>query len=162
MNEIANLQTPEDFFEDLFDFSDADPVDTKKTSIASNFCALIHHVGISRTELAEKLCWKPSRVSKVLDGSQNMTIKTMVELAVALDYDFDIHFHKINEHRSLQPWEDNLLTYCLNEIEVKMIDIPMDIHRFKSIHSDSKNYQVQTLINEDFNRFKTKSLLSEA
>ena len=43
-----------------------------------------------------------------------------------------------------------------------MIDIPMDIHRFKNIHSDSKSYQVQTLINEDFNRFKTKSLLSEA
>lgn len=135
---------------------------SKKHLLLLIFCALIHHSGVSRAELAEKLDWKLSRISKVLNGSQNLTIKTMVELAVALDYDFDIHFHKINEHRSLQPWEDNLLTHFLNEIEVKMIDIPMDIHRFKNIHSDSKSYQVQTLINEDFNRFKTKSLLSEA
>lgn len=162
MNEIMSLQDPKDFFDDLFNFSEEDPVDIKKTSIASNFCALIHHSGVSRVELAEKLDWKLSRISKVLNGSQNLTIKTMVELAVALDYDFDIHFHKINEHRSLQPWEDNLLTHFLNEIEVKMIDIPKDIHRFKNIHSDPKSYQVQTLINEDFNRFQTKLLLSEA
>ena len=123
MNEIMSMQDPEDFFDDLFNFSEEDPVDIKKTSIASNFCALIHHSGVSRAELAEKLDWKLSRISKVLNGSQNLTIKTMVEIAVALDYDFDIHFHKINEHRSLQPWEDNLLTHFLNEIEEKILSM---------------------------------------
>lgn len=98
-----------DFFEDLFNFSDQDPVDVKKTSIASDFCSLLYHVELSRTELANKLEWKKSRLSKVLSGNENLTIKTMVELSQAMGYDFDINFHLSEAHRCLQPWEQNLL-----------------------------------------------------
>lgn len=98
-----------DFFEDLFNFSDQDPVDIKKTAIASDFCSLIHYAELSRTELADKLDWKKSRLSKVLNGNENLTIKTMVELSQAIGYDFDINFHLSEVHRCLQPWEQNLL-----------------------------------------------------
>ena len=98
-----------DFFDDLFNFSDQNPVDVKKTSIASDFCSLLYHIEMSRTELAEKLNWKKSRLSKVLNGNENLTIKTMVELSQAMGYDFDINFHLSEIHRCLQPWEQNLL-----------------------------------------------------
>lgn len=98
-----------DFFEDLFNFSDQNPVDVKKTSIASDFCSLLYHVEMSRSELADKLNWKKSRISKVLNGNENLTIKTMVELSQAMGYDFDINFHLAEIHRCLQPWEQNLL-----------------------------------------------------
>lgn len=105
------IESPQiaDFFANLFDFSQISPIDVKKNAIASNFSSLIYHCGLKRNELAEKLGWEASRLSKVLSGNENLTIKTMVELSVALDYDFDMIFHKAFEHRALQPWESNLL-----------------------------------------------------
>ncbi|MDK1671247.1 helix-turn-helix transcriptional regulator [Moraxella osloensis] len=117
-SELAHIQSPTDFLKDFFDFSQLSPVDVKKEAIASNFLALIHHCGIKKIDLAEKLGWEQSRLSKVLSGKENLTIKTMVELAVALDYDFNVIFSKPNEHRSLQPWESNLLQNFRSNINI--------------------------------------------
>ena len=132
-----------DFFDDLFDFSEENPIDIKKTAIASDFCSLLYHVETSRSELSEKLGWKKSRLSKVLNGKENLTIKTMVELTQAMGYDFDINFHHPDVHRCLQPWENNLL-------DDEYIYQPIDYHF--SIGSLQSPMQVF----EDINRGKHK------
>lgn len=93
---------------DFFDFSDVDPVEVKKGAIANDLCALIAHEHLSRAKLARKLKWKPSRLTKVLSGEQNLTVKTITDIAVALEYDFRICFHKIHETIDVQPWEKKL------------------------------------------------------
>ena len=149
------IQSPDiaDFFTDLFDFSHISPVDVKKNAIASNFCSLIYHCGLKKNDLAHKLGWEPSRLSKVLNGNENLTIKTMVELSVALDYDFDMIFHKAYEHRSLQPWESNLL----EELRPS-INLTINVHpnnTFSKSHSKfiekviPKNLIKHEIINEE-------------
>lgn len=90
---------------DFFDFSDVDPFFVKKNAIANEILALISHENVSRKELSEKLGWAQSRLSKVLSGEQNLTVKTITAISIALDYDFSIYFHKIHKKEMIQPWE---------------------------------------------------------
>lgn len=94
-------------FEESFDFSDIDATFIKKHQVASEFLSLISHENIQRKALAEKLGWSEARLSRVLSGEQNLTIKTITSLSVALDYDFSIYFHKSNDYKECQPWETN-------------------------------------------------------
>lgn len=93
---------------DFFDFSDVDPVDIKKGSVAANLSALMVYSNISQSQLAKKLKWKASRLSKVLSGQQNLTLKTISDITFALEYDFELCFHKPNETLTVQPWEKKL------------------------------------------------------
>ena len=97
-----------DDFSYLFDFSDFNTVDLSKEKIASSLAALISYSGIKRKDLAKKLKWKESRLSKALSGRQNLTLKSITEITVALGYDFDIIFHKDYDIKPyIQPWEIN-------------------------------------------------------
>lgn len=114
---------------DLFDFSNLDPIDIKKESIASNLSALISFSGIKRKELAKKLNQKESQLSKTLSGKENLTIKTISKIAFVLDYDFEIVFHKNNSIPAyIQPWESpsifyhTLISYFISDINYKNIN----------------------------------------
>ena len=137
VNSLAKIENAEDFFNELFDFSEECPVDIKKVAIATNFSALIHHVGKSKSEIADDLGWKRSRLSKVLSGEQNLTIKTMVDLSNAVGYDFDVIFHKSNvfSHRSLQPWESNLLIQLNPYQNSVMVDIEPKLSGLEKVSS---------------------------
>ena len=54
-----------------------------------DFCFMVEdrleELGMSRTELAEKLGKKPSSVTRVLSGSANITLQTIAEYDAALD-----------------------------------------------------------------------------
>lgn len=99
---------------DFFDFSDVDPIDIKKGSVAANLSALMVYSNITQSQLAKKLKWKASRLSKVLSGQQNLTLKTIADITFALEYDFELCFHKPSETLTAQPWEKKL-----NTLEVK-------------------------------------------
>lgn len=45
---------------------------------------------MTQKELADKLGWKTSRVSKVLHGTSNLTLKTIFDVCEALETDFDV------------------------------------------------------------------------
>ncbi|HEK1095272.1 TPA: helix-turn-helix transcriptional regulator [Proteus mirabilis] len=90
---------------DFFDFTDIDPVSVKKNAIASQICTLMAYTQTSRSSLAKKLNWKPSRLTKVLSGEQNLTIKTITEISIALEYDFSVYFHLAYKAERVQPWE---------------------------------------------------------
>ena len=54
-----------------------------------DFCFMVEdrleELGMSRTELAERLGKRPSSVTRVLSGSENITLQTMAEYDAALD-----------------------------------------------------------------------------
>jgi len=50
--------------------------------------ALIAELGISQRQLADRMGLSESRVSRVLGGSENITLKTLADLGVALGLRF--------------------------------------------------------------------------
>lgn len=77
----------------------------KMEQVASHLVGLLRHSNISRAELATQLGWKKSRVTRVLSGDENLTIKTISTITQQLGYDFDIVFHNKNYERPKQPWQ---------------------------------------------------------
>lgn len=89
-------------------FADLPPVDflsVKLDQVATNLAALMATAGLTRSAIAEKCNWHKSRVSYVLSGEDNLTLKTIMEFAGAVGYDFDVHFRKFDELPARQPWE---------------------------------------------------------
>lgn len=77
----------QEFFSRPLDFSQR--VEVKKLQIAGMLCKAMKSVGLNRKELAEKMNIKPSRVTAILDGSQNLTIDTIMRASEALDQKFE-------------------------------------------------------------------------
>jgi transcriptional regulator with XRE-family HTH domain len=84
---------------------DVDMSAIKMEQIASHLVGLLRHKKISRSELAKELGWRKSRVTKVLSGDENLTIKTMTVITQKLGYDFDVIFHNKNYDKPKQPWQ---------------------------------------------------------
>lgn len=51
-------------------------------------CEIMEKAGISRVQLAERLGKSKGFISQLLDGTANMTIRTMSDMFVALGYQF--------------------------------------------------------------------------
>lgn len=60
----------------------------KAQEVAVELAAAVAEAGITQAELAQRLGWKPARVSKVLHGATNLTLKTLFELSEALGLEF--------------------------------------------------------------------------
>lgn len=108
LKEVSNHHDDLDLdFDDLFNFLELDPVDVIKEKVAADLATLISFSGVKRKDLAKKLGWKESHLSKTLSGRENLTIKSISRVALALDYDFDVVFHKNTPiPMYVQPWED--------------------------------------------------------
>lgn len=107
----------EDSFSDLFpDIAPLDPLDVKKDEIATQLAALMTFAKRNRTALADELGWKKSRVSNVLSGKSNLTIRTIWDIASHLNFDFDLVFRSPNEKRPPQPWQKVANRVMLNKI----------------------------------------------
>ncbi|OTG81833.1 hypothetical protein B9T31_15030 [Acinetobacter sp. ANC 4558] len=77
----------------------------KMEQVASHLVGLLRHRKISRSDLAQQLGWSKGRVTKVLSGDVNLTIKTITTITEKLGYDFDIIFHNNNYEKPKQPWQ---------------------------------------------------------
>lgn len=53
--------------------------------IACSVRSRMDELNMSSAELAERMRVKPSYVSRLLSGSQNITLKTLVKIGIALD-----------------------------------------------------------------------------
>jgi transcriptional regulator with XRE-family HTH domain len=51
--------------------------------------------GISRADLAARMGVSPGRVSQILGGGENLTLRTLAALAVALDARFDLELNSL-------------------------------------------------------------------
>jgi len=64
--------------------------EAKAQSIAIALASAVHETGMTRAQLAEKLGWKPSRVTKILTGSENLTLRTIHQVCAAIGLEFDM------------------------------------------------------------------------
>ncbi|NTV94843.1 MAG: helix-turn-helix transcriptional regulator [Thiobacillus sp.] len=118
LTNVNNSQ--EDGLEEMFaSLPPLDPFDIKKDEVSALLAALMAFSDVKRTELADKLTWKKSRVTSVLSGRANPTLKTIWEFSSILGYDFDIVFRAFDEQRAKQPWQRlaNLVTPSHSEVK---------------------------------------------
>ena len=103
----ADKRIVESELDDMFaDLPPLDLFDLKKTEVATHLSALMSCTGNTRSSVAASLRWKKSRITQVLSGNGNPTIKTIFEFCSAIGYDFDIAFRKAAAPRVSQPWQN--------------------------------------------------------
>jgi transcriptional regulator with XRE-family HTH domain len=108
-------------------FADLPPVDNfeiKKESIAALLAGLMVHSNVTRAELAERLGWNRGQVTRLLSGSQNLTIKTIDEVVQALGWDWDLAFKEFGQATVTQPWNNG-------EAEVMAGRIANELEQFR-------------------------------
>lgn len=111
------LETLLEEFEDDFEFK----VDGKILDITETICEIMNQNGIRRADLSRRLKTSKSAVTKMLNGSSNFTLKSLMKIAIALDKDLDISFTepkamnfnvpKENESASIQTENDDWGTW---------------------------------------------------
>ncbi|MHB1656994.1 MAG: helix-turn-helix domain-containing protein [Burkholderiales bacterium] len=115
-----NSQQTEDIFSDLEPIS---AVEIKKDYLATQLAALMSFSGKNRSDMAEGLGWKKSRITRVLSGNENLTIKTIWEFSSYLGFDFDVIFHGPNDQRPKQPWQiEQSGIIPIHGMDLKMFD----------------------------------------
>lgn len=90
-------------------------LENKRDDIAISLTGLLEQCNISFADLARRLAWKPSRISRVLSGRENLTINTIAEIVRAADFDFDLVMRPKSAQRALQPWEGDAMRCNLFE-----------------------------------------------
>lgn len=89
----------------LFDFIDElEPEDIQKEVVAADLSMLLVHANCSRSQLATGLGYTKSRISRILSGDENLTLKTLTKVADALGYTFDVIFYNEKYDQPKQPW----------------------------------------------------------
>jgi transcriptional regulator with XRE-family HTH domain len=134
-------------------------LDSAKIDVSVMLCSLLDQSGISRTQLAEKLSWKPSRITRVLSGDENLTLKTIFEVCHATGHTFDVVVRKPGEHTALQPWqrEEMLANFALVKRTLQetraLLDTAKDISRrhFALSHGWTRAVSTQrVIVNQTF------------
>lgn len=82
----------------------------KAQDTAVTLARAVAESGLSQADLAKTLDWKPSRVSRVLHGDSNLTLRTILEIAQACDLDFDVILRRPGDSRAAQPWEQGAIS----------------------------------------------------
>lgn len=103
-----NVKARKSRLDDLLDFEVNDHAEWlrhKREDAAIALTGMLHAAGMSRADLARRLDWKASRVTRALSGNENLTINTLAEIINAAGMDFDVMLRSRTGCRALQPWE---------------------------------------------------------
>lgn len=65
------------------------------TQLTNEINRLMKERGLSRADLAARMCVSPGRVSQILGGGENLTLRTLAALSTALDARFDIELNSL-------------------------------------------------------------------
>ena len=118
-----------DSMEDDFDFR----LESKILEITETICERMKKKDISRTRLSELLSISKPGVTKILNGSSNFTLKTLLSISDALDLELNVQFREkqpIADAASCESVEmvtDSLSTnvvYVAQEEHFKQTQIP--------------------------------------
>ncbi len=107
-------------FEEVWDDADF-RFEIKAQEVATDLAHALHESGMTRTQLGEKLDWKPSRISKVLGGGTNLTLKTLHHLCEAIGLEFDVILRRPRQARAAQPWEVSHLQHDIKRLHEETI-----------------------------------------
>jgi len=91
------MNTPQNGLADLYAWAEQRNdywVEGVKIDFAEQMLAQMEELGISRTELARRLGTSPAYVTKILRGSTNFTLESMVSIARVLDCELLTHLHR--------------------------------------------------------------------
>ena len=69
--------------------------------ITNAICRAMDEKGLSRSDLARQLRVSPAYITKLLNSTSNLTLRTLVNLALALDLEVDIALQARNVERVL-------------------------------------------------------------
>src|SRR6266480_2111907 len=81
---------------------------TLVTQLTNEITFHMRECGISRAELAARMGVSPGRISQILGGGENLTLRTLAALATALDARFDFELSSLkapDEYNSRGPAE---------------------------------------------------------
>jgi transcriptional regulator with XRE-family HTH domain len=69
------------------------------TQLTNEITFHMRECGLSRAELAARMGVSPGRISQILGGGENLTLRTLAALAVALDarFDFELNSLKVDD-----------------------------------------------------------------
>src|SRR2546429_9722281 len=68
---------------------------TLVTQLTNEITFHMRECGISRADLAARMCVSPGRVSQILGGGENLTLRTLAALVTALDARFDFELSSL-------------------------------------------------------------------
>jgi plasmid maintenance system antidote protein VapI len=88
----ANKQKPD---HSVFDAKADDEMHTLVTQLTNAITFHMRECGISRADLAARMGVSPGRVSQILGGGENLTLRTLASLATALDARFDFELDSL-------------------------------------------------------------------
>jgi transcriptional regulator with XRE-family HTH domain len=86
---------PKERFEKLLEKYENDPeyiAEGLLIDITEQIVDLVERAQLNRTQLAQKLNCSNAYVTKLLNGSENLTVKKLVQIAQALDCSIDLAF----------------------------------------------------------------------
>ena len=69
--------------------------------ITDAVCRAMEEKGLSRSDLARRLRVSPAYITKLLNSTSNLTLRTLVNLALALDLEVDVALQARNVERVL-------------------------------------------------------------
>jgi transcriptional regulator with XRE-family HTH domain len=75
--------------------------------VSDNFAALLESIGLNKKELARRLGVSQGRVSQILSGEENLTLRTVASLAWALGLRANVQLEPLRD-RSGTPASDDL------------------------------------------------------
>ena len=94
-----------DFSDILAALAAPDSFTLKKDEVGTDLVSLVAFTDTNRSSLAEILDYKKSRITRILSGMENLTLRTIHDVCKAVGYEFDITFRKKAEVKPLQPWQ---------------------------------------------------------
>lgn len=94
-----------DFSDILAAIDEPDSLELQKDQVGTDLVSLLAFVDTNRTALAEALGYKKSRITRILSGMENLTLRTIHDVCKAIGYEFDVTFRKKSEAKPLQPWQ---------------------------------------------------------
>lgn len=136
MKGATERRTATERFADLFrelEQSDVYHIEGAKVEIAEQIYLAMKRQGVSNAELARRLGKSRAYVTKVLQGSTNFTLKSLVKIARVLDCQLDLQFsprHRASELDEL--WEagrravaHSRMPFKPNREYIKLIETPL-------------------------------------
>lgn len=94
-----------DFSDILAAIGEPDSFELQKDQVGTDLVSLVAFTNTNRTSLAEILGYKKSRVTRILSGMENLTLRTIHDVCKAVGYEFDVTFRKKSEVKPFQPWQ---------------------------------------------------------
>lgn len=65
------------------------------TQLTNEISVHLREHGLTRAELASRMGVSPGRISQVLSGGENLTLRTLAALSTALDAQFDVQLTSV-------------------------------------------------------------------